>query len=195
MNSALQCIVHCQPLTEHFRNEVYKADLNRTNSAGLGGRLAECYAHLISGLFDETAPWESIKPSGLKRMLSELNPHFSGSQQKDSLEFLACLTSGLHEDLNRIQQKPYFERDLCFAHNPGPTQEQLEGWGKEAWQAHKLRNDSIIVDLFHGMFKSITKCGQCDGVAATFDPFADVTVPLPLQKMYNPNPFTFPLQC
>ena len=34
---------------------------------------------------------------------------FSGYQQQDSQELMAFLLDGLHEDLNRIKQKPYVE--------------------------------------------------------------------------------------
>ena len=36
-------------------------------------------------------------------------PQFSGYQQQDSQELLAFLLDGLHEDLNRVKQKPYVE--------------------------------------------------------------------------------------
>lgn len=36
-------------------------------------------------------------------------PRFNGSQQHDSQELLAFLLDGLHEDLNRVHDKPYVE--------------------------------------------------------------------------------------
>lgn len=36
-------------------------------------------------------------------------PQFSGSRQQDSQEFLQFLLDGLHEDLNRVKDKPYVE--------------------------------------------------------------------------------------
>ena len=36
-------------------------------------------------------------------------PQFSGYQQQDSQELLSFLLDGLHEDLNRVKQKPYVE--------------------------------------------------------------------------------------
>ena len=36
-------------------------------------------------------------------------PRFNGFQQHDSQELLAFLLDGLHEDLNRVQNKPYVE--------------------------------------------------------------------------------------
>jgi len=182
MNSALQCIVHCEPLTEYFRKNQWKTDLNESNQLGLDGRLAKAYANLISSLFGDP-PVQTIQPSSFKRTLAEFNPEFRGRDQKDSLEFLTCLMSGVHEDLNRIKKKPYVERELTFGDNPSQEQQQI--WGSEAWGAHKRRNDSVVVDVLHGMFKSTTSCDQCQGVAVTFDPFADITVPLPLHKMYT----------
>jgi len=181
MSSALQCIVHCEPLTEYFRNELWKADLNKSNPLGLNGRLAMSYANLISSLFSDR-PMQSIQPLDFKRTFAEFNPDFRGYDQKDSLEFLTCLMGGVHEDLNRIKKKPYVERELTFGEYP--KQEQQEIWGSEAWDAHKKRNDSVVVDVLHGMFRSTTCCGQCQGVAVTFDPYSDITVPLPLHKMY-----------
>lgn len=36
-------------------------------------------------------------------------PRFNGFQQHDSQELLAFLLDGLHEDLNRVHDKPYVE--------------------------------------------------------------------------------------
>lgn len=53
---------------------------------------------------------------------------------------------------------------------------------KEAWENHRLRNDSIIVDIFHGLFKSTLVCPKCSKVSVTFDPFCYLTLPLPMKK-------------
>ena len=53
---------------------------------------------------------------------------------------------------------------------------------KEAWSNHRLRNDSIIVDIFHGLFKSTLVCPECSKVSVTFDPFCYLTLPLPMKK-------------
>lgn len=53
---------------------------------------------------------------------------------------------------------------------------------KESWEKHVLRNDSIIVDLFHGQYKSTLICSICRRVSVTFDPFMTLTVPIPGKK-------------
>lgn len=58
----------------------------------------------------------------------------------------------------------------------------LQVVAKEAWENHRLRNNSIIVDIFHGLFKSTLVCPKCSKVSVTFDPFCYLTLPLPLKK-------------
>jgi uncharacterized UBP type Zn finger protein len=51
----------------------------------------------------------AVVPRGFKAKIAQFAPQFSGYAQHDSQEFLAFLLDGLHEDINRIQQKPYIE--------------------------------------------------------------------------------------
>jgi len=48
-------------------------------------------------------------PRNFKQAVGRFAPQFSGYQQQDSQELLTFLLDGLHEDLNRIKQKPYIE--------------------------------------------------------------------------------------
>lgn len=41
--------------------------------------------------------------------IAKYAPRFNGFQQQDSQELLAFLLDGLHEDLNRVHEKPYVE--------------------------------------------------------------------------------------
>ena len=42
----------------------------------------------------------------------------------------------------------------------------------EAWTNHSLRNNSIIVDYFHGQFKSTVECPECKKVRFNVDSLA-----------------------
>lgn len=44
------------------------------------------------------------------------------------------------------------------------------------------RNDSIIVDLFHGQYKSTITCPECHRLSITYDPFTNVSLPIPKLK-------------
>lgn len=107
MNSALQCLSNCVPLTEYFLAEKYKEELNRTNPLGMRGEIANAYAGLLNQIWTEQ--YSSVAPRQFKMQVGRFAPQFSGYQQQDSQELLAFLLDGLHEDLNRVKKKPYVE--------------------------------------------------------------------------------------
>uniref|UniRef100_A0A8C5SNA3 Ubiquitin carboxyl-terminal hydrolase n=1 Tax=Laticauda laticaudata TaxID=8630 RepID=A0A8C5SNA3_LATLA len=173
MNSALQCLSNTPPLTDYFLEDKYEAEINQDNPLGMRGEIAEAYAELIKQMWSGQNSY--VAPRMFKTQVGRFAPQFSGYQQQDSQELLAFLLDGLHEDLNRVKKKPYLELkdangrpDLVVA--------------KEAWENHQLRNDSIIVDIFHGLFKSTLVCPKCSKISVTFDPFCYLTLPLPLKK-------------
>lgn len=53
----------------------------------------------------------------------------------------------------------------------------------ESWRKHRQREDSIIVDLFHGQLRSQLRCHNCHLVSRTFDPFVCLSVPLPRKRL------------
>ena len=53
---------------------------------------------------------------------------------------------------------------------------------EEAWALYKKRNDSIIVDTFHGQIKSTLVCPKCQKISVTFDPICYLSLPLPVKK-------------
>jgi ubiquitin C-terminal hydrolase len=170
MNSALQCMSATAPLRRFFLTGRYQNDINKANPLGCGGELALVFGELLDALW--AGRYNSFGPREFKHQLERFAHQFQGYQQHDSQELLAFLLDGLHEDLNRVKQKPFVEA--------------VEGNGRpdavvadEAWHAHKRRNDSIVVDEFMGQLKSTVECDVCDRVSVTFDPFMYLSVPLP----------------
>lgn len=174
MNSALQCLSHVELLTSYFLSNQYQKDLNKDNPLGTGGNLALEYDAHLKELWFGTSP--STAPASLKRAIGRFAPQFSGFQQHDSQELLAYLLDGLHEDLNRVKQKPYVE----VKESDGKLDDAIVA--KEAWERHLLRNDSIFVDHIQGQFKSTVVCPICAKVSITFDPFNCVQLELPMQQ-------------
>ncbi|KAL6119028.1 usp11 [Pungitius sinensis] len=173
MNSALQCLSNTPPLTEYFLLSSYLEELNFTNPLGMKGEIAEAYADVIKQMW--SGRHYSVVPRVFKTKVGHFASQFLGYQQHDSQELLSFLLDGLHEDLNRVKNKEYIElRDA----EGRPDQEVAE----EAWRNHRRRNDSVIVDTFHGLFKSTLVCPECHKVSVTFDPFCYLSVPLPVSK-------------
>jgi hypothetical protein len=52
-----------------------------------------------------------------------------------------------------------------------------------AWDNHRLRNDSHIVDHFQGLYKSTLVCPTCSHTSVTFDPFMYLSLPLPESRV------------
>ncbi|KAF0300544.1 Ubiquitin carboxyl-terminal hydrolase 32 [Amphibalanus amphitrite] len=137
------------------------------------GHIALCYAELIQEIWRGTT--KTIAPLKLRFTIGKYAPRFSGMQQHDAQELLAFLLDGLHEDLNRVHDKPYVElRD-----SEGRPDVIV---AQEAWENHILRNKSIVVDLFHGQLKSKVTCRQCHHESVRFDPFNVLSLPLPMEN-------------
>ncbi|KAL5546774.1 hypothetical protein UlMin_006461 [Ulmus minor] len=175
MNSAIQCLVHTPEFAKYFRDD-YHQEINWHNPLGMVGELALAFGELLRKLW---APGRTpVAPRPFKAKLARFAPQFSGYNQHDSQELLAFLLDGLHEDLNRVKQKPYIKsRDA----DGRPDEEVAD----EYWANHIARNDSIIVDVCQGQYKSTLVCPECNKVSVTFDPFMYLSLPLQFTTTRN----------
>ncbi|XP_025927148.1 ubiquitin carboxyl-terminal hydrolase 32 isoform X4 [Apteryx rowi] len=173
MNSSIQCVSNTQPLTRYFISGRHLYELNRTNPIGMKGHMAKCYGDLVQELWSGTQ--KNVAPLKLRWTIAKYAPRFNGFQQQDSQELLAFLLDGLHEDLNRVHDKPYVE----LKDSDGRPDWEVAA---EAWENHLRRNRSIVVDLFHGQLKSQVKCKTCGHISVRFDPFNFLSLPLPMDS-------------
>nr|GMC59631.1 ubiquitin carboxyl-terminal hydrolase 5 [Ipomoea batatas]GME14812.1 ubiquitin carboxyl-terminal hydrolase 5 [Ipomoea batatas] len=168
MNSAIQCLVHTPEFARYFREDYYQ-EINKQNPLGMVGELALAFGDLLRKLW---APGRTpVAPRPFKTKLARFAPQFSGYNQHDSQELLAFLLDGLHEDLNRVKHKPYIKSKDADGR---PDEEVAD----EYWANHIARNDSIIVDVCQGQYKSTLVCPVCNKVSVTFDPFMYLSLPL-----------------
>lgn len=115
--------------------------------------------------------YSSLSPSGLIRELARKDQRWGDRSQQDAQELLHCLLGGLQHDTNRVKGKaPYRE---------------LAGKGDEAQQADEAlryfesRSSSLVDDIFGGVLQSRVECRQCGNVTYCFDPFLDLSLPIP----------------
>ncbi|KAK8161608.1 hypothetical protein IWX90DRAFT_488144 [Phyllosticta citrichinensis] len=192
MNSALQCIRSVEELTAYFLQNKYKEELNPDNPLGHNGAIAKAYAGLLAAIYEESTT-TSFSPKNFKYALGRAQPMFSGYGQQDSQEFLSFLVDGLHEDLNRIQKKPYIENPESDD-NTHKDPEAIKALGEKYRQLHKARNDSIAMDLFNGFYKNTMVCPDCDKVSIAFDPFSSLTLQLPIENNWQHTVHFVPLR-
>ncbi|XP_078667182.1 ubiquitin carboxyl-terminal hydrolase 8-like isoform X1 [Branchiostoma floridae x Branchiostoma belcheri] len=170
MNSIIQSLCAATLLSEYFLRETYKFDINRENKLGCNGEIAEEFAAVIKALW--SGQYRSIAPRDFKCSVGKYNSQFANFNQQDSQEFLLFLMDGLHEDMNRVKKREYIQEE---------DQPQLPDvtLAERAWQNHKRLNQSIIVELFQGQFKSTLQCLRCNNTSTTFEAFMYLSLPIP----------------
>ncbi|MCJ1476654.1 CSN-associated deubiquitinating enzyme Ubp12 [Lambiella insularis] len=191
MNSALQCVRSVKELTNYFLEDYWKKELNPRNPLAHNGEVAKAYAALLKEMYGVNSN-PSFTPRNFKQIIGKYGPSFSGYGQQDSQEFLLFLLDGLQEDLNRIHKKPYIEKPDStdeMVNNPAALRQMAD----KCWDIYKARNDSVITDLFAGMYKSTVVCPVCEKVSIIFDPFNNLTLQLPIENSWSKNLFFFPL--
>lgn len=141
MNSGLQCLSNIPELTKYFLLGHHKREFNRTNPLGMGGALAAAYGSLIREMW--CGKDNRTAPSDLKRTLGKRIARFSGYGQQDSAELVNWLLDLIHEDLNRVHDKPFTEMS-----DDADRADAI--MATEYWDAFKARNSSIITDLMYG---------------------------------------------
>lgn len=53
---------------------------------------------------------------------------------------------------------------------------------RESLRRTLLRNNSEIVDICFGQYKSHITCSECSHVSITFDPFSSLSLPIPVKN-------------
>lgn len=191
MNSALQCVRAVEELTKYFLTDEAENEVNADNPLGHNGDVARAYGRLLHEIYRDPPP-ASVAPRQFKNVIGRYAPSFSGYGQQDSQEFLGFLLDGLQEDLSRVKKKPYIEKPDStddMINNPAAIREMAN----KVWDITKKRDDSVIADLFTGMYKSTLVCPVCAKVSITFDPFTNLTLPLPVANVWTHKIKYYPL--
>ncbi|XP_077419987.1 ubiquitin carboxyl-terminal hydrolase 8 isoform X1 [Vanacampus margaritifer] len=169
MNSILQCLCNTPRMADYFNKNLYLEDINRSNILGHKGEVAEEFGVIMKALW--AGLYRCISPRDFKITIGKINDQFAGYDQQDSQELLLFLMDGLHEDLNKADnRKRYKEEDNDH------LDDQMAA--DQAWGKHKLLNESIIVALFQGQFKSTVQCQTCHRKSRTFETFMYLSLPL-----------------
>jgi ubiquitin C-terminal hydrolase len=167
LNSAVQCLCSTETLLDYFKKVSENPSMLKTQS-----KLVQAFSDTINSI--RTSPPNSIiRPSALRNNVVAVAKQFDNYEQHDSQELLRFLMSGLHDHLNRVTQMPKYEQ---IVDQPGDSdQVRATRW----WKNYTDRNDSIIADSFAGQLKSEIICQKCQNSSLAFDPFWDLSLPIP----------------
>ncbi|XP_031569756.1 ubiquitin carboxyl-terminal hydrolase 2-like isoform X2 [Actinia tenebrosa] len=171
MNSILQCLSQSMVLTEYMLKGSYTKQINSRSS--MKGKLVQAYAELIKSMWKPSHSETAISPHSFKTQIQRFAPRFVGYNQQDAQEFLRFLLEGLHDDLNSVHDKPKYK--ICEFNDLLSDTEKAD----KSWKQYLARDNSKITDLFVGQLKSTLKCTECGHKSVTFDPFWDLSLPIP----------------
>ena len=171
MNAVLQCLMHCSPLVEYVTQNIYRSDAAFLCPLETESSLGTAFADTCHELYNRPSR-TSVNPSHLKERIAELAPQFEGFQQHDAHEFLRLFLDGLSEEL-KVDKRggPRQSQNVeCLK----PKEQSLFWWSK-----HIQANSSIVSELFCGQLRSTIICDTCQQPSYCFDPFYDLSLPLP----------------
>ncbi|WFD27597.1 ubiquitinyl hydrolase 1 [Malassezia nana] len=176
MNATIQCLSATLLLSQYLLDGTYKTAINTQNPLGTRGALAHALAQLLRTIWSEQ--YASVAPSAFRDAIGRFAPLFQSHEQQDSQEFLTFLLDGLHEDLNRVLQRPP-------ALELGETQQaELNRLPPQLasvveWSMYRRRNDSVVVDTFQGQLRNQLTCLTCGHTSTTYNAFMSLSLPVP----------------
>jgi len=150
---------------------------------GTGGLLALAYANYIFRMNSNDKNYIELR--NFKNSIGIVDDRFSGYDQQDTHEFLSFLIDSIHEDLNRVIIKPIVKRKNSDWEQRYKSIEILDKLkSKIEWNNFLKRNQSIMVDLFYGQYKTSIICPKCSHNSTNFSIFLSLQLPIPISNNY-----------
>ena len=161
MNATLQCLSNTTKLTEYFL-KMFNYEINNKNRL-----MSNEYYNVVKNLWDYKNNNKSFSPDSFKEKLSQENPLFKGIQANDSKDLINFLLERFHLELN----EPRNGQNNNMMNNYEITLNDQLNEGKMLnifINEFKTKYNSIISNLFYGMFETRSQCQKCRNIKYNF---------------------------
>ena len=182
INSIIQILSNTPELMYYYVSGLYKKDIKISEVKKKGyvpGKLSEEFANLLGKMWIDNK--KVATPQELKYAMADLNYIFNSNTQQDSSEFLIFLLNFLHDEINRekINSGSHF-------YEPPKSEDETDITASQRfWNLFRRKNNSIIIDLFCGQLKNVTRCLSCGHCETIFEVFNILPIEIPILKKIN----------
>ena len=143
MNASLQLLTHEESLIENIIN-INESKIDESTPGE--GKLIPEFKKLIKKINNNE---KLINPSNIKDIMGLIDEKYKTEEQQDSNEFINTLLMEIHDEINQ----PNKSEPINIPDNNEEKEPYLNFWNK-----FYKKNNSFIIDLFHGIFKDEVIC-------------------------------------
>ena len=165
MNATLQCLAHVENLTKHLlqRKENIK-------SKKLVNQLTYSFLEVLENLWVNNGI-KDYAPINFKDIISKMNPLFKGVQANDSKDLVIFLLETMHNELNKVRNVKQYDDSNIDQYNFYNSLNSFINYFKSNYQ-------SVISDIFYGMYNSQMKCLNCNVITHNIQCYNILIIPL-----------------
>ena len=172
MNCSLQCLSHTKALRNYFLNKNFQNEIKFFSKSDSNGVLLKPYSDLLNLMWFSN--YTRLNPNFFRVAFCLITHKFANNHQQDAMEFISYLLDYFIENLNRIRDKPYMMLEE-------QKENETDIQASDRYDNYYFkREDSIIIDLFHGQYQNIIQCTKCFTESRTYDPYNYITLPIPV---------------
>ena len=173
LNSTIHCLSNTIDLSKYFIFDIHKDEQNFIKYNSSSGNIIEEYALLIKQLW--IGKEKIISPEKFRTAFCKTTSNFLGNVKYPPYDFLECLLSTFHELLNRA----FLYSNISKKEEEINVKENIFEKNKIYEYNDRLKNDSIIYDLFNGHIITTKICQICKKNTSFFENFKILNLPVP----------------
>ena len=172
MNATLQCLAHVESLTKNLLSKKSQIKSNRYKN-----QLANSFIEVLENMWENNSI-TYYAPYNFKNLISKMNPLFEGVQANDSKDLVLFLLETLHNELNKVKNSnPQYEDDI--------DQYNFEKSFKSFAKYFEKNFQSVISDIFYGMYNSRMMCYNCKIITHNIQCYNLLIIPLEEVRIFK----------